>query len=67
MKQRRGFAAMSYPKRTAIARRGGMSVDPRNRSFFKDKALAKAAGKMGGEKSAALRAIKKFLKEEDNG
>lgn len=50
-KARRGFAAMSLEKRTEIARRGGASVNPANRSFAKDRDLAARAGRKGGEAS----------------
>lgn len=44
-----GFAAMSAEKRLEIARRGGAAVKPENRSFAKDRSLAAAAGRKGGE------------------
>lgn len=44
----RGFAAMDPERRRAIARKGGASVDPRNRSFSKDRTLASIAGAIGG-------------------
>lgn len=47
----RGFAAMDPEKRRAIARKGGASVDPANRSFAKDRELAMRAGRAGGEAS----------------
>lgn len=51
-KARRGFAAMDPEKRRAIARKGGASVQPGNRSFAKNRGLAAAAGRKGGEVSA---------------
>lgn len=48
-KSRRGFASMSPERRREIARKGGMSVNPENRSFAKDKALASSAGRKGGQ------------------
>lgn len=50
-KQRRGFAAMTPERRTEIARKGGASVAPENRSFSKDRALSVAAGAKGGKTS----------------
>lgn len=47
-KQRRGFAAMTPEKRRAIARLGGLGQRPENRSFAKDKELARSAGRKGG-------------------
>jgi general stress protein YciG len=47
-KKLRGFARMSAEKRTEIARRGGAAVSPENRSFARDRALAKASGEKGG-------------------
>ena len=47
-KARRGFAAMSKETRTEIARKGGKSVNPENRSFSRDPELAQRAGKKGG-------------------
>lgn len=46
--QKRGFAAMSIEKRTDLARKGGASVDPNNRSFSKNRDLAATAGRKGG-------------------
>jgi hypothetical protein len=50
-KQRRGFACMDPEKRRAIARKGGASVRPENRSFSKDRDLSARAGRLGGEAS----------------
>lgn len=50
-KARRGFAAMDPETRRAIARKGGASVRPENRSFAKDRDLAARAGRKGGETS----------------
>lgn len=47
-KSTRGFASMSPEKRREIAVKGGKSVDPANRSFSRNKALAIAAGSKGG-------------------
>lgn len=54
-KARRGFAAMSPEKRIAIARKGGASVAPENRSYSKDRGLAISAGRKGGEASGVSR------------
>jgi len=50
-KQRRGFACMDPERRREIARKGGASVRPDNRSFSRDRDLASAAGRKGGEAS----------------
>lgn len=53
----RGFAAMklSNPERLKqIASKGGASVDPNNRSFSKDRALAQKAGAKGGSTSLRI-------------
>jgi general stress protein YciG len=47
----RGFAAMDAEKRRLIARKGGASVKPENRSFAKDRKLAVRAGSKGGSAS----------------
>jgi hypothetical protein len=47
----RGFAAMDPEKRRLIARKGGASVKPHNRSFAKDRKLAISAGSKGGSAS----------------
>ena len=48
---RRGFAAMNPDRRREIARKGGASVPSEKRSFAKDRDLAAAAGRKGGEAS----------------
>ena len=48
---RRGFAAMNPERRREIARKGGASVPSEKRSFAKDRDLAAAAGRKGGEAS----------------
>lgn len=50
-KQRRGFAAMTPERRLEIARKGGASVHPANRSFSRDRGLAASAGAAGGRVS----------------
>lgn len=47
-KSRRGFASMDAEKQRAIARKGGQSVSPQDRSFARDHELAAAAGRKGG-------------------
>lgn len=47
----RGFASMDEAKQRNIARKGGKSVDPEDRSFFKDRELASEAGRKGGQES----------------
>ena len=47
-KSKRGFASMSPERRQEIAAKGGRSVKRENRSFFKNKDLAAAAGRKGG-------------------
>lgn len=61
-KSRRGFAAMTIEKRTELAIKGGSSVKPENRSFFKDRGLAGIAGAKGGLASVEARRSKKALK-----
>lgn len=50
-KQRRGFAAMDPEKRRLIAAKGGAGMPAHKRSFSKDRSLAAAAGRKGGEAS----------------
>lgn len=45
----RGFASMDEEKQRAIARKGGQSVPPGERSFSKNHELARQAGRKGGE------------------
>lgn len=47
----RGFASMDENKQRNIASKGGKSVDPEDRSFAKDRELAREAGKKGGHES----------------
>jgi len=47
----RGFASMDPAMQRQIASKGGRSVPPEERSFSKDRALAAAAGRKGGEAS----------------
>jgi hypothetical protein len=49
--RKRGFATMSQERRREIARKGGASVAPENRSFSRDRDLAARAGMIGGEVS----------------
>jgi general stress protein YciG len=48
-KKLRGFATLTPEQRRKIASLGGKAVAAENRTFSRDKALAKAAGKKGGE------------------
>jgi len=54
--RKRGFATMSKERRREIARKGGASVAPENRSFSRDRDLAARAGMIGGEVSPLLKA-----------
>ena len=54
---RRGFASMDAEKQRAIARKGGQSVSPQDRSFARDPGLAAEAGRKGGERSGSGRGI----------
>lgn len=47
----RGFASMDREKQREIARKGGQSVAPEDRSFSRDRELAASAGRKGGENS----------------
>lgn len=47
-KSRRGFASMDPERRREIARKGGASVKPENRSFARNPSLAATAGRIGG-------------------
>jgi general stress protein YciG len=47
-KSRRGFAAMTPEKQREIARMGGRSLKPEQRSFSQNRDLAQAAGRKGG-------------------
>lgn len=48
-KSKRGFAAMDPERQRAIARKGGESLAPGQRSFSQDRALAVTAGRKGGQ------------------
>lgn len=52
-------AKLSSEERSRIARLGGRAVDPKNRSFSRDAALAKSAGTKGGAVTAAKWAAKR--------
>lgn len=47
-KSKRGFASMDPERQREIARRGGASVKPENRSFSQDRDLAVRSGAKGG-------------------
>lgn len=53
----RGFAVMDPVKQRELARKGGRSVRPENRSFSKDRALAAASGREGGKNVAPEKRI----------
>jgi general stress protein YciG len=48
----RGFASMDEEQQREIARKGGESVAPEDRSFSKDHELAAEAGRKGGQSVA---------------
>lgn len=45
----RGFAKLSPERRREIARKGGLSVEPQERAFYRSPSLASRAGRIGGE------------------
>jgi general stress protein YciG len=49
----RGFGSMDPDQQRAIARKGGESVPPQQRSFSKNRELAAQAGRKGGEARGA--------------
>ena len=53
---KRGFGSMDAEQQREIARKGGLSVKPENRSFSKNPDLAREAGRKGGEKSRKAKA-----------
>jgi hypothetical protein len=70
--RKRGFATMSLEQRREIARKGGSSVAPENRSFSRDRDLAARAGMIGGETSSPKReksvhVAGPFMPEQDPG
>lgn len=54
-KSRRGFAGMSPERQLEAARKGGASVAPDRRSFYRNRALAAEAGRKGGLASVVSR------------
>jgi general stress protein YciG len=48
-KKPRGFATLTPERRREVASAGGKAVAAESRSFSRDKALAKSAGKKGGQ------------------
>lgn len=50
-KSKRGFASMDPEKQRELARKGGASVAPQNRSFAQNRDLAASAGRKGGQAS----------------
>src|SRR5688572_28490395 len=68
---KRGFASMDAEKQREIARKGGQSVPPEERSFSKNRGLAAEAGRKGGEashssRSAASRSAEQRRSEAEN-
>ncbi len=59
----RGFAAFSPEKRTAVGRKGGLSVSPDKRAFSRSSQLARSAGVKGG---AAVPADKRSFSIDRN-
>ena len=55
MPAKRGFAAMSKEKRSAISRLGGAAVPNEKRAFTVNSALAASAGQKGGERAQGRR------------
>jgi uncharacterized protein len=49
--KKRGFGGMDPEKRKMISSLGGRAVRPENRSFSRNKDLARSAGKKGGSYS----------------
>ena len=64
LKPKRGFAAMSPERQREIARKGGESVPPENRSFSRNRELAATAGRKGGEASHGHRADRDSLAQD---
>lgn len=54
-KGKQGFASMDPARQAEIARMGGSAVPASSRAFAKDKTLASAAGRRGGQTRAAKR------------
>lgn len=48
-KQVRGFAAMSPERRREIAAKGGASIPPEKRAYYRNRDLAATAGAKGGK------------------
>lgn len=53
-KSKRGFAAMTYEQRAAIASKGGRTAHEKGTAHEWDSAAAKAAGAIGGKAAAAI-------------
>jgi len=53
-KQARGFARLSADRRREISRQGGLSVPGEKRAFSRDRDLAIAAGRKGGEANSNI-------------
>lgn len=50
-KKKRGLALVSLERRREIAAMGGAAVSKEKRSFSRDRALAKEAGRIGGSRT----------------
>ena len=53
-KQIRGFARLSADRRREISSQGGSSVPSEKRAFSRDRDLASAAGRKGGEANSNI-------------
>jgi general stress protein YciG len=58
-KRPKGFAAMSPERRTAIARKGGQQAQATGRAHRWNSESGRAAGIVGGDRSAIARAARK--------
>lgn len=55
----KGFATMDKERLRRLAKAGGMAVEPMNRAFSRDRALAAEAGRKGAAARAANRKVAK--------
>lgn len=63
-KQNRGFRTLSPERLLEVARKGGASVKNENRSFSKNRELAREAGRKGGVNSKGGGRRKKPAEQE---
>ncbi|MEO7164132.1 MAG: KGG domain-containing protein [Bdellovibrionia bacterium] len=61
-----GLASADEKTREEVARKGGQSVPPEERSFSKDPGLASEAGKKGGEAPHEKRGRQASKEEEES-